>query len=92
MARQGEDSVFLEAVNAAMPIAPLSGKGYLYLYQYHGRNVFSREHHYRLSRCCTTTAYVHEHADRIREAVTHYALPRPLMVVGREGPAFAVNA
>jgi glycosyltransferase involved in cell wall biosynthesis len=92
LARQGEDSVFLESVNAAMPIAPLSGKGYLYLYTYHGRNVFPREHHYRLSRCCTTTAYVHEQADRIREAVAHYALPRPLMVVGREGPAFAINS
>jgi glycosyltransferase involved in cell wall biosynthesis len=92
MSTHGEDSVFLEAVNAAMPIAPLTGKGYLYLYTYHGRNVFSREHHYRLSRCCTTTAFVHERADLIREAVTHYELPRPLMVVGREGPVFALNS
>ena len=90
-ARQGEDSVFLERLYHAVPVAHLSGAGHLYLYQYHGRNTFPREHHYRMSSCRTSNAHLHENADRLREAVSHYPIPRPYVVVGREGPAFALG-
>jgi hypothetical protein len=72
-------------------VAHLSGAGHLYLYQYHGRNTFPREHHYRMSSCRTSNAHLHENADRLREAVSHYPIPRPYVVVGREGPAFALG-
>jgi hypothetical protein len=90
-ARQGEDSIFLETLYHSVPVAHLGGAGHLYLYQYHGRNTFSREHHYRMSSCCTSNAHLNENADRLREAVRHYPIPRPYVVVGREGPAFTLG-
>lgn len=90
-ARQGEDSIFLETLYHSAAVAHLSGAGHLYLYQYHGRNTFPREHHYRMSSCRTSNAHLHENADRLREAARHYPIPRPYFVVGREGPAFALG-
>jgi glycosyltransferase involved in cell wall biosynthesis len=90
-ARHGEDSVLLAGLWDATKVAPLRGAGYLYLYRYHGRNTFAREHHYRLSGCRTAVAHLHENAARIREAVRHYPIARPLFVLGREGAAFAID-
>jgi len=90
-ARAGEDSVLLTALSRNAPVAPLSGAGYLYLYQYHGRNTFSREHHYRLSSCRTTVAHLNQNADKIREAARHCPIAKPCFVIGRDGPAFALN-
>ena len=90
-ARQGEDSVFLETLYGSIPVAHLSGVGHLYLYQYHGHNTFSREHHYRLSSCRTSNAQLQQNADKLREAARHYPIAKPYLVVGREGPAFAFN-
>jgi glycosyltransferase involved in cell wall biosynthesis len=90
-ARHGEDSVLLASLWEATTVAPLRGAGHLYLYQYHGRNTFSREHHYRLSGCRTGVAHLQKNAARIREAVTHYPIARPLFVLGRDGLAFAID-
>jgi hypothetical protein len=90
-ARHGEDSALLASLWGTTTVAPLRGAGHLYLYQYHGRNTFARGHHYRLSECRTAVAHVHENAARIREAVTHYPIARPCLVLGREGPAFAID-
>lgn len=90
-ARQGEDSIFLETLYRSVPVAHLGGAGHLYLYQYHGRNIFSREHHYRMSNCRTSNAHLQENAARLREAARYYPIPRPYVVVGREGPAFALG-
>jgi glycosyltransferase involved in cell wall biosynthesis len=89
--RQGEDSALLEHLFRGGNVANLAGAGYLYLYQYHGRNTFSRDHHYRLSNCRTSIAHLNENADKLREAVRHYPIAKPCFVVGREGPAFALN-
>jgi FkbM family methyltransferase len=90
-ARQGEDSVLLDNLCRATNVTHLRGAGHLYLYQYHGRNTFPREHHYRLSNCRTAVAHLRENAARIREAVAHYPIARPCFVVGRDGPAFAID-
>jgi glycosyltransferase involved in cell wall biosynthesis len=90
-ARQGEDSVLLNALSQHTPVVPLSGAGYLYLYQYHGRNTFSREHHYRISSCRTTVAHLNQNADKIREAARHCPIAKPCFVIGSDGPAFALN-
>src|SRR5207253_886494 len=84
-------SALLASLWGTTTVAPLCGAGHLYLYQYHGRNTFARGHHYRLSECRTAVAHVHENAARIREAVTHYPIARPCLVLGREGPAFAID-
>ena len=90
-ARQGEDSILLESLYGSVNVAHLGGAGYLYLYQYHGDNTFSREHHYRLNSCRTSNAQLQQNADKIREAARHYPIPKPYFVVGREGPSFALN-
>lgn len=90
-ARQGEDSVLLEALYHSVNVAPLPGAGHLWLYQYHGANTFSREHHYHLNSCRTSNAQLLENAEKIREAARHYPIPKPYFVVGREGPAFVLN-
>lgn len=89
-ARMGEDSVLLESLCRSGNVAHLSGAGYLYLYTYHGRNTFSREHHYRLSGCRAPVAKINEHTEKIREALGHYPIARPCFVIGSDGPAFAV--
>jgi len=90
-ARQGEDSVVLNTLWRTTAVVPLRGSGHLYLYQFHGRNTFSRAHHYRLSGCRTGVAHLQENAGRIREAVTHFPIARPLFVLGWEGAAFAID-
>lgn len=89
-ARQGEDSVLLAALAAATSVAPLRGAGYLYLYQFHGANTFSRDHHYRLSEYRSSAAHVLAHADKIRETAFGAALPRPCFAVGSDGLAFVL--
>ena len=91
-ARRGEDCVFMEAVCGAVPVAALHGVGDLYLYRYHGRNTFSREHHYRLCACRSrSNAQLLEDAARLQQAIRYYPIARPCSVVGREGPAFVLN-
>ncbi len=91
-ARRGEDCVFMEAVCGAVPVAALHGVGELYLYRYHGRNTFPREHHYRLCACRSrSNAQLLEDAARLQKAIRYYPIPRPCSVVGREGPAFVLN-
>ncbi|HEU4888595.1 MAG TPA: glycosyltransferase [Thermoanaerobaculia bacterium] len=90
-ARQGEDSVLLEKIHAAVPVAPLSGVGHLYLYQYHGKNTFSREHHLRLASFRMPSPFVQSKAEVLREAVGHYPMARPVVIMGREGRVFAMS-
>src|SRR5262249_10313121 len=47
-AQRGEDSALLYQIYDTVPVAAATGLGYLYLYNYHGRNTFDRDHHYRL--------------------------------------------
>lgn len=90
-ARVGEDSVLLWSLYESVPVAEFSHHGYLYLYHYHGRNTYSREHHYRLSNCRTTNAWLAQRAEKLREALSCYDIPRPILVTGREGLAFSVH-
>ena len=92
LARRGEDSVLLHALYNSVKVAHLQDAGYLYLYRYHGRNTYPREHHYGLSQYRrASNAHINRLAARIREAATHYPIPRPCLVVGHEGPCFALG-
>jgi glycosyltransferase involved in cell wall biosynthesis len=90
-ARQGEDSVFLHELYTTVPVASLAGAGHLYLYEYHGRNTFSREHHLHISNFRKPAAHLVAQAAALREAAAYYAIARPVVVLGREGPVFALN-
>lgn len=89
-ASRGEDTMFLNQLYAVVPVASLVGYGYLYLYTYHGRNTFSKDHHHNLSTFSRTADAMLAEARQIREALSHYPIPRPVAVVGRDGPAFVV--
>jgi glycosyltransferase involved in cell wall biosynthesis len=89
-ASRGEDTVFINALYGAVPVASLVGHGYLYLYTYHGRNTFSKEHHHHLSTYSRTAADMRGEADRIREALSHYPIEKPVIVGGRDGPSFVL--
>jgi hypothetical protein len=90
-ARQGEDSVFLSQIYRAVPVARMAGAGHLYLYQYHGRNTFPREHHLRVTTASADTRLLHERREDIRSALAYYGIPKPVVVVGRDGPAYVLN-
>ncbi len=91
-ARQGEDWVFMESVYGSLPVAALKGAGHLYLYRYHGRNTFSREHHHSLcAERSRPNAQLLQNAATLQEAVRYYPIARPCSVIGREGPAFVLN-
>jgi glycosyltransferase involved in cell wall biosynthesis len=89
-AMRGEDTLFLNELYAGVPVASLVGHGYLYLYTYHGRNTFSKDHHYHLSTYSRTAADMSVEADRIREALSHYPIEKPVIVGGRDGPSFVL--
>lgn len=90
-ARRGEDSVLLTTLLATVPVAHLHGEGRLWLYTYHGANTFPEEHHRRLSSFGAPRHVLMERAGAIRDAVAHLPVPRPAIVAGRDGVAFAIR-
>jgi glycosyltransferase involved in cell wall biosynthesis len=90
--RQGEDSVILDQLYAAVPVVHMRGAGHLYLYQFHGRNTFSRDHHQGLSRYRgVPRVHLEARREQLCEALRYYDIPRPVYVVGPDGPAFAMS-
>jgi glycosyltransferase involved in cell wall biosynthesis len=89
-AHQGEDSALLAQLFESVPVAALAGAGHLYLYEYHGRNTFDRAHHLNLANYRASLAHLQTNAEQLRAAIAHYDIPRPVVIVGREGPAFAL--
>lgn len=89
-ASRGEDTMFLNDLYATVPVASLVGHGYLYLYTYHGRNTFSKEHHHHLSTYSRTAQDMRVESERICEALSHYPIEKPVMVGGRDGPSFVL--
>lgn len=90
-ARRGEDSALLAQLQKQVPVVHIAGMGHLYLYQFHGRNTFPKEHHYRISHCSMANDFVESRADDIRRAAAYYQIATPLLVAGRSGPVFAIG-
>ena len=88
---RGEDSVFLNELYRNVLVAPLSGMGHVYLYSYHGRNTFSKEHHYNLRRFSASRSKLNEKMETIRQSLAYYPVPKPITVVGSDGVAFVLN-
>mgnify|MGYP000064711649 CR=1 FL=1 len=80
--RKGEDDELIDKMVAAgVKISGLSGEAGLYLYQYHGANTFSREHHYHLgiNRSATAEKLLQD-LPQIFEALNYYNIPTPLRI------------
>jgi glycosyltransferase involved in cell wall biosynthesis len=90
-AQRGEDSVLLGSLYDRVPVVALRGEGQLYLYTYHGRNTFDRGHHHRLAMFSLSVSELAARREVIRMAMAQYPVPRPFMVIGRDGPAFMLN-
>lgn len=90
-AQRGEDSVLLASLYDEVAVVALRGEGRLYLYTYHGRNTFDREHHRRLALFSRSVDELAFEREVIRAAMAQYPVPRPFMVIGRDGPAFMLN-
>ena len=90
-ARRGEDSLMLNELYDAVPVVAAKAVGYLYLYTYHGRNTFNRDHHYGLRAFSRSVSELRRDSEVIRGAMSEYPVPKPYDVVGRDGLAFVVN-
>ncbi|MBV9582072.1 MAG: glycosyltransferase [Chloroflexi bacterium] len=89
-ARTGEDTMLMQELAAKVPVVGLGGNAHLYLYQYHGRNAFSREHHEQLRVWAADAGSVSRDERRIRETLIFANVPRPTVVAGRDEPAFVI--
>jgi glycosyltransferase involved in cell wall biosynthesis len=91
MAR-GEDNAFRDLVFRHLRVTGLSGRGYLYVYRYHGRNAYARAHHEALSSTALDPSVVRSRAEVLRPALAALPLALPYTVRGRGGePALAYN-
>ena len=90
-ARRGEDSVLLNALCEAVAVSAAKDLGHLYLYTYHGRNTFSREHHHHMAAFGRTSFEIQGKLRTIRAAMAHYPIAKPYAVVGRDGPGFVLD-
>jgi glycosyltransferase involved in cell wall biosynthesis len=90
-AQRGEDSMLLYNIYDAGLVVAAKGMGYLYLYNYHGRNTFDGAHHYRMSAFGRSIAQLESDREIIQRAMAHYPVPKPYFAIGCDGPAFVLN-
>jgi glycosyltransferase involved in cell wall biosynthesis len=83
----GEDCEFRDMFYGEIPVANLSGSGYLFMYRYHGINVLSQDHHRHISKFSHDAAFIREHRELLFWALSGYVLPRPFSVKDRDGAA-----
>ena len=88
--RPGEDSALLGALLQRVPVVHLEDAGHLWLYTFRGDDTHAREHHARMNELGALREFLGGRERRIRETLAHYPIPRPAVVAGRDGPAFAV--
>jgi glycosyltransferase involved in cell wall biosynthesis len=82
----GEDNYFRRQVHDHVPVAPLDGCGYLYLYRFHGRNTTPEYHHANLYSWGTRPVdYIRHEEATLRKALSYFTLPMPYTFNGRDG-------
>jgi glycosyltransferase involved in cell wall biosynthesis len=82
---RGEDNDVRRQVFQLMRPVGLDGHGFLYVYRFHGRNLWPRGHHSSLGSVALEAAALGPRAPTLRRALAAFPLPRPFAVVGREG-------
>lgn len=92
IAQLGEDLDIAAQLCREVPVAMLGGMGWLYLYIFHGGNTCSRSHHYKIAaRRSISNEAAESRSGEIRRAIQHYPIPRPVVVCGKQGPAFSIH-
>lgn len=90
-ARLAEDWALMIDLHRRVRVSYLRDQGQLYLYNYHGGNTFSAEHHAKLRVRSLTTAAITEREFVIRASMAHFAIRGPIQVCGCDGPAFSIE-
>jgi glycosyltransferase involved in cell wall biosynthesis len=92
LASAGEDSVLLQQIAVNASVAPFQDAGFLNIYSYHGKNVFSEVHHRRIAFLTGRSAdSLRNHESVLMDALRHYRLPQPYRVTGRDGMVMLVQ-
>ncbi|HEX5346185.1 MAG TPA: glycosyltransferase family A protein [Pseudonocardiaceae bacterium] len=86
-----EDWALMTDLHRQVRVSYLRNQGQLYLYNYHGGNTFSAEHHAKLRIRSLTAAAIADKELIIRTSMAHFAIYGPLQVCGRDGPAFSIE-
>lgn len=91
--RIGEDNAIRSSLFKHGPVATLPGKGYLYVYRYHGRNYLPGKHHEGMRAWgCLELDCLREREAVLRSALPAYPLPMPYKVKSRNGSQlFTIN-
>ena len=76
----GEDNEYRAQVFSRYQCVGLSGYGYLYLYRYHGRNIYGRDHHGRLTGFAMESGFIRGRMHELRRALAALPLPLPYTV------------
>ena len=90
-ASAGEDSIFSNWLvdNTYDEVQLLSGRGYMQVYSYHGKNVWDIEHHTAISKHRShPIKFMWENRSRICKSLDYLNFSDEVRVMGREGLAF----
>lgn len=91
-ARKHEDSALQEAITGTLQIVGLPDQGHLYVYRYHTRNSFSKEHHKKLTTYATSAEFIEQRREPLLAALPYYRLPMPYTVKAHgEQEVFSYN-
>ena len=77
---------------SVLKISALSEVGYLYVYTFHGKNTFPKDHHARLAiQSASDLEFIWDRHKALLQALDHYLLPMPYVVRTAEEVAFVYN-
>ncbi len=90
-AHLAEDWALMTDLHRRVRVSYVRDQGQLYLYNYHGSNTFSAEHHAKLRIRSLTAAAIMEKEPLIRASMAYFAICSPVQVCGCDGPAFSIE-
>jgi glycosyltransferase involved in cell wall biosynthesis len=89
---RGEDDALIDQMYSLVNVAALSGAGYLYVYTYHGKNTFPKDHHARLAiQSASGLEFIQGHFKDLTQALGYYRLPMPYTVRTADETVFVYN-
>lgn len=89
---RGEDDALIDQMYPVIKVSALSGVGYLYVYTFHGKNTFPKDHHARLAiQSSSDLEFIRQRHQALIQALDYYRLPMPYAVRTAEEVAFVYN-
>jgi glycosyltransferase involved in cell wall biosynthesis len=89
---RGEDDDLIDQMYPVIKVSALREAGYLYVYTYHGKNTFPKDHHARLAiQSSSSLEFIRQRHPTLVQALEYYRLPMPYVVRTAEEIAFVYN-